>query len=87
LIEDRRSWFCGDNFYLSGNLQVDKTKRSLAEPLTTVFKDLTITIQNYYIDFDNSVTENICVSEWGDGVGITEAQARTAQINYDASHD
>ena len=89
LIEHIRSQFCGDNFYLSGNLQVDKTKRSLAEPLTTIFKDLTITIQNYYIDFDNSVTENICVQEWGDkdGAGITEAQARTAQINYDASHD
>ena len=61
LIEQTRNNFCGDNFYLSGNLQVDKTKRSLAEPLTTVFKNLTITVQNYYVDFDNSTTENICV--------------------------
>ena len=86
LIEQIRNQFCGDNFYLSGNLQVDKTKRSLADPLTTIFKDLTITVQNYYVDFENSNTENICVQEWGDGVGITEAQARTAQINYNASN-
>lgn len=71
---------------LKGNLQSDHVKQIAYDyltgnlPNTNVkrFPDLTLNVTGgIYIDFEDSAVEQICVSNWGDGTGITLAQVQS----------
>ena len=63
---------------LKGNLQVAHAKTVEVNYLTNLFSQLNITMTgDPYMEFEDSVVENICSSNWGDGIGITTGQATT----------
>ena len=61
---------------LIGNLQCTHAYDDAVTYLTTKFKNLQINVTSgAYIRFADSITQGICSSNWGDGTGITVAQA------------
>lgn len=72
-----------DDAYMSGNLQVDKTYRTYVSYLTTRFPDLHINVTtSYYIPFEDSNVQSVLMANniSSDGIGITEADAATANL-------
>ena len=65
---------------LKGNLQVSKAYGDEIDWLEAKFPDLHITTTGgKYIRFEDSNVESILAQYWGDGTGITEAQAQSVQ--------
>ena len=64
---------------LKGNLQVSKAYGDEIDWLEAKFPDLHITAGGKYIRFEDSNVESILAQYWGDGTGITEAQAQSIQ--------
>lgn len=72
-----------DQANMSGNLQVDKTYREYVSYLITRFPDLHINVTtSYYIPFEDSNVLSVLMANniSSDGVGITEADASTANL-------
>ena len=66
---------------LSGNLQSPHAYEDAVSYLTSNYPNLAINITNgNYIRFKDSAVETICKNNWGDSIGITDAQA-TSVIN------
>lgn len=66
---------CDASSNMTGNLQTDKAFRSDVNFLTGKFPGLSINAQNYYIDFADDEVARIMNSNYGDGAGVTEAEA------------
>lgn len=64
---------------LKGNLQVSKAYGDEIDWLEAKFPDLHITAGARYIRFADSNVQSILAQYWGDGTGITEAQAQSVQ--------
>jgi hypothetical protein len=61
---------------LQGRLHVINSYRKYITKLTTDYPNLHITADNYYMAFDDPTVESIFANgDYGDGVGITEANA------------
>ena len=61
---------------LIGNLQCTHAYDDAVTYLTTKFKNLQINVTDgKYIRFEDKEVEKICATNWGDGIGITAAQA------------
>lgn len=61
---------------LIGNLQCTHAYNDAVTYLTTKFKNLQINVTDgSYIRFADKEVEKICATNWGDGIGITAAQA------------
>lgn len=63
----------------SGNLQVSHCKSKVKDYLEQNYQLSITCTDGYYIDFKDPLTEQICVQNWGDGVGITYAQAQSVR--------
>lgn len=72
-----------DAAYMSGNLQTNKASRKVCTYLTTRFPNLHITVQDYYIDFEDPALEQLLITKGvsSDGVGVTESDAASATLN------
>lgn len=66
---------CDASSNMAGNLQTNKAFRSDVNFLTTKFPGLSINAQNYYIDFADDEVARVMNSNYGDGTGVTEAEA------------
>jgi hypothetical protein len=66
---------CDASSNMTGNLQTNKAFRSDVNFLTGKFPGLSINAQNYYIDFADDEVARIMNSNYGDGTGVTEAEA------------
>lgn len=61
---------------LKGGIYVTNCKESQKQYLENLYPDFSIMCTGeYYIDFADPVMEQICATTWGDGVGLTRAQA------------
>ena len=52
--------------------------------LRNYFNNLSLNVSGYYVDFEDKIAQNIIVNAYGDGVGITPAQA-AARTNMTGS--
>lgn len=66
---------CDASSNMTGNLQTNKAFRSDVNFLTGKFPGLSINAQSYYIDFADDEVARIMNSNYGDGAGVTEAEA------------
>lgn len=61
---------------ISGSINVPHAKQSQIDLLLNNYDNLTINVtSDKYLDFNSSAVETICAASWGDGTGITAAQA------------
>ena len=61
---------------LKGGIYVTNCKKSQKQYLENLYPDFSVVCTGeYYIDFADPVMEQICATTWGDGVGLTRAQA------------
>ena len=72
-----------DTAYMSGNLQTNKASRKACTYLTTRFPNLHITVQDYYIDFEDPALEQLLITKGvsSDGVGVTESDAANTTLS------
>lgn len=61
---------------LQGRLHTISTYQSYVDYLTGQYPNLYIDATRLYIEFEDPITEQICATNWGDGVGLTMAQAQ-----------
>lgn len=60
--------------YLAGNLQTSYAYERDVQYLTSTFSDLFINVTNgYYIDFEDPIIAQYCISHYGNGEGVTES--------------
>ena len=67
------------NSNFSGNLQVSHCKSKVKDYLEQNYQLSITCTDGYYIDFKDPLTEQICVQNWGDGIGVTYAQAQSVR--------
>lgn len=61
---------------LAGMITVSHCKQSEKNYLENLYPGLTINCsEGYYMDFADPEVERICITNWGDGMGITQQQA------------
>ena len=66
---------------IKGNLYTQHAYKEDYDYLTNRFVDLDITVlSDYYIKFEDSTIAQMCVTSWGDGIGVTKAQI--APVTY-----
>lgn len=66
---------------IKGNLYTQHAYKEDSDYLTNRFVDLDITVlSDYYIKFEDSTIAQMCVTSWGDGIGVTKAQI--APVTY-----
>ena len=59
---------------INGNLYTQHAYKEDSDYLTNRFVDLDITVlSDYYIKFEDSTIAKMCVTSWGDGIGVTKA--------------
>lgn len=73
---------------LKGGLYVTNCKQSQKQYLETLYPEFSIICTGqYYLDFVDPVVEQICATNWGDGIGITAAQAASVTSFGDTFKD
>ena len=80
-IEDENSSF---SMSLQGNISVSAAFEDSVLYLRQKFPNLTINVpeNKYYIRFKDPVIDNFCKSTYGDGIGVTKAEAAGVSNNF-----